>query len=105
MKQRDNMEIIWEYIVRPEYLDQFVEIYSPAGAWAELFKKHPGYGGTTLIQDTSNKNRFITIDHWGSAAAYADMKHASRKEYKALDEQCEIFTVDENYIGVFDIVS
>ncbi|MCB2217852.1 antibiotic biosynthesis monooxygenase family protein [Desulfofustis glycolicus] len=93
--------VLWEYIVRDGYLDQFLQAYASDGTWAELFRKHPGYLKTELIRDSSNPNRFITIDHWVSLPAYSTMKHLSRNEYKSMDEHCEKFTVDENYIGVF----
>lgn len=97
-----GVKILWEYIVKDEYLDQFLQMYSPEGAWSKLFRKFKGYLGTELIRDTSHKKRFITIDHWVSHPAYSDMKHLSRKEYRSIDVQCELFTVDENYIGIFE---
>lgn len=99
-----EIKIVWEYIVKAEHLDQFIQTYSPDGEWSTLFKKHQGYIKTELIQDTSLNNRFITIDHWDSLLAYSDMKNRSRKEYRALDETFEKFIVDENYIGIFQIV-
>jgi quinol monooxygenase YgiN len=99
------IEVLWEYIVRDEYLDQFIEMYSPNGSWSKLFSKHPGFIRTELIQDSSNPNRFVTIDHWVSLSTYANMKHRSRNEYKSIDEHCEVFTVDETYIGIFEILS
>jgi len=99
-----EIEILWEYTVKSEYIDEFINIYAPGGAWSELFKKYPGYIETKLIQDTSNKTRFITRDRWASFTDYDEMKNRSRKEYRALDERCEKFTVDENYLGVFQTI-
>lgn len=103
--QARAIKVLWEYIVKDDHRDQFIAIYSPDGAWSKLFSKHPGFIRTELIQDSSNPNRFVTIDHWVSLSAYSDMKHRSRNEYKAIDEHCEVFTVDENYIGVFELLS
>ncbi len=104
MQQDTETEVLWEYLVKSEFLEQFVEIYGPHGAWAELFARYPGYLGTDLVRDTANDRRFITKDRWVSYAAYSDMKHRSRKVYQAIDEQCEKLTVDETYIGIFAVV-
>ena len=35
--------IIWEYQIKPENQPEFESIYSPKGAWAELFENSPGF--------------------------------------------------------------
>jgi hypothetical protein len=46
--------ILWEYHVKPEKRAEFEQIYSPGGAWAELFQKGTGYLGTELMRDETN---------------------------------------------------
>lgn len=104
LNEDKQVKIVWEYFVKNEYLEQFVETYSPNGEWSSLFKKHKGYIKTELIKDTSLGNRFITIDHWNSLLTYSDMKNRGRKEYRMLDESFEKFIEDENYIGIFEVV-
>jgi heme-degrading monooxygenase HmoA len=102
MKKTGQIKIVWEYIVKPEHLEGFLKAYSPDGSWATLFMEHRGYIATELIRDTSHSMRFLTIDHWESLSAYSEMKNRSRKAYRELDEKFEKYTVDENYIGIFE---
>jgi heme-degrading monooxygenase HmoA len=99
-----EIEIIWEYTVKENYMDRFLEIYSPNGAWSKLFEKYPGYIRTELKRDTSDSYRFITIDYWVSFSAYSEMREKSKLYYDSLDEQCSLFTDTENCIGIFKVV-
>ena len=48
MSKENIIDIIWEYIVKEKYLDQFLRIYSPGGEWAKLFREYPGFIKTEL---------------------------------------------------------
>ena len=95
------IEIIWEFTVKPECADRFIDIYGADGRWAALFRKHPGYEGTTLLRDTASAFRFVTIDRWDSDADFERMRQASAVEYSALDEECASLAVSENQLGTF----
>lgn len=96
------MEILWEYMVREDCLERFLELYSPSGRWVQLFKKYPGFVGTDLLRDTSNSARFVTIDIWESLSAYAAMKEKSGAEYEVLDKLGDCLTLSELCWGVFE---
>jgi heme-degrading monooxygenase HmoA len=93
--------IVWEFIIRAEYAGEFEAIYGPQGDWARLFTKGEGYRETKLLRDTSNPLRYITLDFWTSQAAYERFRSAHERDYMALDERCEQFTVKENQVGEF----
>lgn len=92
---------IWEYTVRPEDTAAFIAAYGPAGAWAQLFRKAPGYRGTELYRDRSVPGRFVTVDFWLSPAAYEAFRQAFAAEYQALDAACEAVTSEERPLGTF----
>jgi heme-degrading monooxygenase HmoA len=96
------MKILWEYIVREDCLERFLELYSPTGRWVQLFKKHPGFVGTDLMRDTSNSTRFVTIDIWESLPAYTAMKEKSGAAYEVLDKLGDSLTISETCWGVFE---
>jgi heme-degrading monooxygenase HmoA len=96
--------VIWEYQVKPEKRAEFEEIYSSNGEWAKLFKKDPGYLGTTFIRDTNDSQRYLTIDRWVSKDAYENFLHQRSKEYEALDANCEDLTEEESQLGNWNSV-
>jgi heme-degrading monooxygenase HmoA len=97
------IEIVWEFLVKPESVDAFANAYAPDGEWAQLFSRHHGYRGTTLVRDVKNSRRFLTIDRWDDEAAYAAMHEAASDEYARIDAGCEGWTESERLIGTFDV--
>jgi heme-degrading monooxygenase HmoA len=93
--------IVWEFIVKEEAVSAFQRAYGPDGEWAALFRQHPGYEGTTLLQDTTVRERFLTIDRWQNESLFAQMQHTSRQEYSRLDAMFGELTVSERRVGLF----
>jgi heme-degrading monooxygenase HmoA len=91
--------ILWEYHVKPQERAEFEEIYSPTGAWAELFQKGAGYLGTELLHDETNPRRYVTIDRWESKAAYETFLSVQEQAYKEMDARCEGLTEHESLLG------
>ncbi|MCL4275630.1 MAG: antibiotic biosynthesis monooxygenase [Anaerolineales bacterium] len=91
--------ILWEYYVKAEKLPDFEEIYSPTGAWAELFQKGEGYLGTELLHDKTNPCRYLTIDRWESKATYETFLSVQEQAYKEMDARCEGLTEHESLLG------
>jgi heme-degrading monooxygenase HmoA len=99
-----EIQTIWEYEVRSDFIAQFITAYGPNGDWVKLFLKCPGFIKTELKRDLDNPNRFVTIDYWQSYSAFSSMKQLIATEYKDLDNQCEAYTLSENHIGIFEMV-
>ena len=95
------IEIVWEFVVKPEAVARFRQAYGPEGDWATLFRQHAGYGGTTLLQDVASAQRFLTIDRWDDESHVRAMRHAAEREYRLLDAMFEELTLSEREIGVF----
>ena len=91
--------IIWEYQVKPDKQAEFERIYSPKGAWAELFNEGAGYLGTELIHSTEHPTHYLTIDRWDSVEAYESFLSQRKDAYEKLDARCETFTEHENCVG------
>ena len=91
--------ILWEYQVKPEKQSEFEEVYSPNGAWAELFRKGIGYIATEFLRDETNHQRCLTIDRWVSMEDYEIFLSQHEKEYRALDARCDGLTESESLIG------
>lgn len=93
--------IIWEYHVQPEKQAEFERAYAPQGTWAEFFKRDAAYLETELLRSEERLEIYITIDKWDSQSAYERFLQTWRREYDALDEQCNSLTKHEQRIGNF----
>lgn len=94
----------WEYVVRPDRLEEFERIYGPDGEWAQLFRAAPGYQGTELFRDRSQPTRFLTFDYWASREAWERFRRTARDAYAELDARCEQLTEREREAGRFQPV-
>ena len=94
--------IVWEFVVKDEAIEAFRRAYGPAGEWVALFRRHPGYEGTRLLQDTAAPARFLTIDRWQSEARFERMRRESGPEYARLDARFGELTISERRIGTFE---
>lgn len=92
---------IWEYVVSPGRVEEFIEMYGPGGPWVRLFDGAPGYLGTDLLRDRVNCNRFLTVDRWESVEAFAGSRARSEYQFAHLDRLGEELTLEETQIGEF----
>ncbi len=92
---------IWQYSIDLERESEFLAAYQSNGDWAKLFSKDSGYIRTELLQDTSKRNVYMTIDHWTSKSARDSFRETYSVEFTELDERCETYTVNEIFIGDF----
>jgi quinol monooxygenase YgiN len=104
MNPHNEIQTVWAYEVRSEFIDQFKAAYGPDGKWAKLFRHCSGYLKTVFLQDLDNPNRFVTIDYWRSYSAYSSMKEIVAPEYEYLDKQCEPYTASKDHLGIFETI-
>lgn len=93
--------IVWEYSVPAQQRAEFERIYGAGGSWAQLFQEGDGFLGTELCRDETRQDRYLTIDHWLSRAAFEAFQEAHRLEYERLDARCSRLTEAEDCIGNF----
>ena len=94
--------LLWSFEVEAAHAADFERVYGAAGDWARLFARSPDYLGTELLKDTLRPCRYLTVDRWRSAAAFAAFKEQWRAEYDALDARCESLTKTETPLGAFE---
>jgi heme-degrading monooxygenase HmoA len=100
--EEDVVQFVWEFVARPDKMEEFERYYSASGPWAILFRRSAGYQSTQLLRDAENARRYLTIDRWDSVASYRAMRERFAKEYEELDRVYEAFTETERSIGVFE---
>jgi heme-degrading monooxygenase HmoA len=97
------IEIVWEFIVKEEARGQFELAYGPGGAWSKLFARCPGFRGTTLLRDTKNPRRYLTIDLWDTEAQREQMLAERKEEYTKLDAAFAGWTESKAEVGIFRV--
>ncbi len=93
--------LMWEFRIHEGHVAEFEAAYGPRGAWAALFDAAPGYLGTELFRDPDDARRYLTIDRWESAEAFARFREARGAEYEALDARCERWIELETPLGAW----
>jgi hypothetical protein len=98
------VEIVWECVVKDEARGQFELAYGPGGAWSQLFGRCPGFRGTTLLRDTQNPRRYLTIDFWDTGAQQEQALAESEAEYADLEAAFSEWTESRTEVGVFGVL-
>lgn len=86
---------IWDYDVPDESMAAFRVAYGAQGAWAELFRRAPGFLGTELYRDGNRGDRFLTIDRWRNEQNWRSFQAAFGSAYEALDARLDGLAVAE----------
>jgi heme-degrading monooxygenase HmoA len=99
------VEIVWEFVVKEEARGQFELAYGPGGAWSKLFARYPGFRGTTLLRDTKNPRRYLTIEFWETGAQREQVLAEHKAEYSNLDAAFADWTESRTEVGVFRVLA
>lgn len=94
--------IVWEFRVPPPTRAEFLQHYGPDGSWAQLFRRAPGFRGTELLHDPHDPQRYFTLDHWDSEAAFVSFRDRFGSEYEVLDAACAAAIEGELLLGRFE---
>jgi heme-degrading monooxygenase HmoA len=93
--------IVWEFRVRQEKADEFLQKYGPEGNWARFFRGSNGYIRTELVRDVSDHLRFLTLDVWKTEEEFSEFRERNLAEYQRLDREFEGLTERETRLGAF----
>jgi len=99
------IEIVWEFVVKEEARGQFELAYGPGGAWSKLFEQFPGFRGTTLLRDTKNPRRYLTIDFWDTEAQREQMMAEHKAAYTKLDATFGEWTESKSEVGSYRVLA
>jgi len=92
---------LWEFSIRESRRAEFESCYGPAGDWARLFGRAPGFIGTELLRDRGDPLRYVTIDRWASIEDWRAFRTRFAAEYEHLDHACETLTAREAPFGEY----
>ena len=94
--------IVWRFTAKSARVAEFERHYASEGSWAQLFRRSPGFRGTTLLRDSATSNRYLLWDCWDSLSSFERFKQEHGTDYAALDNQCEALTEEETKVGIFE---
>ena len=97
------IEVVREYVVREEARGQFELAYGPGGAWSKLLARCPGFRGTTVLRDTKDPRRYLTIDLWDTEDQWEQMLAERQAEYASLDAALGDWTESRTEVGIFRV--
>jgi heme-degrading monooxygenase HmoA len=93
--------IVWEFEPKAGREREFERSYAADGDWAALFRRSPEFRGTELLRPAVG-HRYLAIDRWTSAEAFAEFRDRWEADYDALDRACESLNEREALVGHFD---
>jgi heme-degrading monooxygenase HmoA len=99
------IEIVCEFVVKEEARGHFELAYGPGGAWSKLFAGCPGFRGTTLLRDTKNPRRYLSIDFWDTLAQQEQWLAERKAEYANLDAAFADWTDSRTEVGIFRVLA
>jgi heme-degrading monooxygenase HmoA len=93
---------LWQFEVSEGREVEFLAAYGSSGDWATLFSAAPGFLRTELWRN--GDGIYLTADHWRSQQDFERFQAANGEDYRRLDRALEGMTLDETFIGAFDLV-
>jgi hypothetical protein len=99
------IEEVQEFVLKDEGRGQFELAYGPGGAWSNLFARSPGFRGMTVLRDTDDRRRYLTITVWASAALRAKALAECSAEYADLKASLNAWTESVHALGVFRMLA
>ena len=99
------IEIVSEFVVKEEAQGLFELAYGPGAAWSKLFARCQGFHGTTLLRDTKNPRRYLTIDFWDTEDQREQMLGERRAEFADLDARFSEWTESRTEVGTFRVLA
>jgi heme-degrading monooxygenase HmoA len=99
------VEFVCEFVVKEEARGQFELAYGPGGAWSKLFGRCPGFRGTTVLRDTRNPRRYLTVDLWETGFQQEQALAESEAEYADLQTSLSEWIESKTEMGVFGVLA
>ncbi|RCK73800.1 MAG: hypothetical protein ANABAC_2873 [Anaerolineae bacterium] len=99
------IEIIHEYVVKEDCQGHFELLYGPGGAWSRLFAHSPGFRGLSLLRDTKDRHRFLTIELWETESQREQALADQAAEYSRLEAAFREWVEFRAKIGSFRVLA
>jgi heme-degrading monooxygenase HmoA len=99
------IEIVCEFVVKEEARGQFELAYGPGGVWSKLFAQCSGFRGTTVLRNTENLRRYLTIDLWETVDQREQALAENQAEYADLEAAFGGWIESRTEVGTFSVLA
>lgn len=99
------IEIVRTYEVKTDGRGQFELSYGPGGAWSKLFADCQGFLGITVLRDTVDPQRYLTIEVWNSGAQRAQALAERQAAYAELSATFGEWIESTHEMGVYSVLA
>ena len=99
------IEIVRAYVVKPDRRGQFELSYGPGGAWSKLFASCQGFLGITVLRDTVDPQRYLTIEVWNSEAQREQALAEHEAAYAELKTTIGEWIESTHEMGVYSVLA
>ena len=96
------IEVLYRYRVHPAQARAFEHAYGPAGPWAQLYRRHPGFRRARLFRDKNDPGVYISVDVWESKADWDGFRGANAQAYARLDRELHLLYLEELLLGYYE---
>ena len=96
------IEVMYRYQVHPTQVRAFEHAYGPAGPWAQLFRRYPGYRRTRLFRHREQPETYVCIDVWESKGQFDAFRSAAADEYARLSNLFKLLYIEELFLGYYE---
>lgn len=96
------VEVFYRYRVHPAQTRAFEHAYGPAGPWAKLFARHPGFRHTRLFKHKEEPGIYVTVDVWNAKADFDAFRKLFAAESRSLEKQLALLTLEEHLLGFYE---
>ena len=98
------IEIVWEFVVKREFREQFELTYGPGGVWSKLFASSTGFRGITVLRDTKDPRRYLTIEVWDTDAQRAQNLAEHAAAHSQLEADLDRWVDSKSEIGMYSVL-
>ena len=99
------IEIVWEIVVKAEARGLFELAYGPGGAWSTFFAGSPGFRGLTVLRDTHDPRRYLTIEVWDTETHRQQAVAAHQAAHAELEASLAVWVESRHELGVYRVVA
>lgn len=99
------IEVVCEYVSMPGTSGRLELVFGPGGTWSKLFADCQGFRGTTVLRDTENPRRYMTVDLWDSATTREQALSEHSDDYAELLTSIDQWLESRRELGTFRVLN
>lgn len=96
------VEVFYRYRVHPLQVRAFEHAYGPAGPFAQLFARYPGFRRVRLFRHREDPALYVRVDVWEREDDWDEFRRALDEDYVRLSRQLALLHLEEQLLGTYE---